>query len=101
MRTYRYTSWNQKIDSGRVVDLIICKNCYVLIKEIHKILGKHDSKKVFRSCLSSLQIRKSSLNIINDVNNKIYGDLEHQMNLIYFGKNIFNRIQKVLKILQT
>ena len=42
-----------KNNSDKVIDLLIYKNHYVLIRKSHMLLGKHDSKFVCRRCLSS------------------------------------------------
>ena len=42
-----------KNNSGRVIDLAIYKNLYVLIKKLDVFLGDHNKKFVCRQCLSS------------------------------------------------
>ena len=42
-----------KNDSGRVIDLAIYKNHYVLIKKLDVFLGDHNKKFICRRCLSS------------------------------------------------
>ena len=42
-----------KNESGRVIDLAIYKNDYVIIKKLDVFLGDHNNKFICRQCLSS------------------------------------------------
>ena len=42
-----------KNESDKIIDLLIYKNDYVLIKKLNVFIGKHDSKYVCRKCLNS------------------------------------------------
>ena len=42
-----------KNESDKVIDLLIYKNHYVLIKKLNVFIGKHDCKNVCRKCLNS------------------------------------------------
>ena len=42
-----------KNDTGKVIDLLIYKNHYVLIKKLNVFIGKHDCKYFCRKCLNS------------------------------------------------
>ena len=48
--------------SDKVIDLLIYKNHYVLIKKLNVFIGKHDSKYICRKCLNSYTTNKALIN---------------------------------------
>ena len=44
-------------ENRRNIDLILYKNHYILLKELHVFIGKHDNCYVCRNCLSSYSIQ--------------------------------------------
>ena len=59
-----------KNNSERVIDLMIYKNHYVLIKTLHVFLGKKDCKFVCRRCLTCYRHERVWVKHKKDVNNK-------------------------------
>ena len=51
-----------KNTSDRVVDLLIYKNHYALIKKLHVLLGNHNKSFVCRRCLNSYANENALLN---------------------------------------
>ena len=47
---------SKNIENRRIVDLILYKNHYILLKKLHVFIGKHDNSYVCRSCLSSYTV---------------------------------------------
>ena len=43
----------KNIENRRIIDLILYKNHYILLKKLHVFIGKHDNNYVCRNCLSS------------------------------------------------
>ena len=93
---------NRKNESDKVLDLIIYKNHYALIKKLHAFLGNHNKSFVCRSCSNSNTNENDLINHkekCGDENILIYVLPEHQMNPIIIGKNIFIRIHCILGLL--
>ena len=44
-------------ENRRIVDLILYKNHYILLKKLHVFIGKHDNCYVCRNCLSSYSVQ--------------------------------------------
>ena len=44
---------SKNIENRRIIDLILYKNHYILLKKLHVFIGKHDNSFVCRNCLSS------------------------------------------------
>ena len=53
---------NSKNGSDKVIDLLIYKNHYALIKKIHEFLGNHNKSFVCRRCLNSYTCENALLN---------------------------------------
>ena len=51
-----------KIESDKVIDLIIYKNHYALIEKIHVFSGNHNKSFVFRRCLVSYTCENALIN---------------------------------------
>ena len=83
-----------KNESDKVVDFLIYKN-YALIKKLHVFLVNHNKSFVRRRCLNSYTCENVLINHKENVEMIIYVLLEHQMNHIYIGKNIFIRIHYI------
>ena len=48
---------SNNIENRRIVDLILYKNHYILLKKLHVFIGKHDSSYICRSCLCSYTVQ--------------------------------------------
>ena len=48
---------SKNIENRRIVDLILYKNHYILLKKLHVFIGKHDDSFVCRNCLSSYSVQ--------------------------------------------
>ena len=48
---------SNNIENRRIIDLILYKNHYILLKKLHVFIGKHDSSYICRSCLSSYTVQ--------------------------------------------
>ena len=48
---------SKNIENRRIVDLILYKNHYILLKKLHVFIGKHDNIYVCRNCLSSYSVQ--------------------------------------------
>ena len=90
-----------KIDSDRVIDLIIYENHYALIKKLNIFLGDHNKKIICRRCLSSytsenlLMLLKSKRE-----NNNITIIRTSSETHLHWKKNIFIRIPYILGYMQ-
>ena len=47
---------SKNIENRRIIDLILYKNHYILLKKLHVFIGKHDNQYVCRNCLSSYSV---------------------------------------------
>ena len=47
----------KNIENRRIIDLILYKNHYILLKKLHVFIGKHDNSYVCRNCLSSYSVQ--------------------------------------------
>ena len=45
----------------RIIDLILYKNHYILLKKLHVFVGKHDCQYICRNCLSSYSVQSELL----------------------------------------
>ena len=88
-----------KIESDKVIDLLIYKNHYALIEKLHVFLGSDNKSFVCRHCLNSYTCENALKNHKEIVEMIIYVLLEHQMNSIFIGKNIFIGIHDILGLL--
>ena len=83
-----------KNESDKVIDLLIYKNHYVLIKKLNVFIGKHDCKYICRKCLNSyttnsMLIKHKNLCGQNQIlktspNSHIYWKKYYQKNKLYF-----------------
>ena len=83
-----------KNESDKVIDLLIYKNHYVLIKKLNVFIGKHDCKYICRKCLNSyttnsMLIKHKNLCGQNQIlkpspNSHIYWKKYFQKNKLYF-----------------
>ena len=89
-----------KIGSDKVIDLLIYKNHYALIKKLHVFLGDHNKNFVCRRCLNSYTCENALKNHKKNVEMIIYVLSEHRTNPIFFGKNTFIRIHYILGFMQ-
>ena len=89
-----------KNGSDKVVDLLIYKNHYALIKKLHVFLGGHNKSFVCRRCLSSYTCENALIKHKVNVEMITYVLLEHQMNHIFIGKNIFIKTHFILELFQ-
>ena len=48
---------SKNIQNRRIIDLILYKNHYILLKKLHVFIGKHDNSFVCRNCLSSYSVQ--------------------------------------------
>ena len=48
---------SKNIENRRIIDLILYKNHYILLKKLHVFIGKHDNIYVCRNCLSSYSVQ--------------------------------------------
>ena len=88
-----------KNESDNVIDLLIYKNHYALIKKLHVFLGDHNKSFVCRRCLNSYTCENALKIIKKNVEMIIYVLSEHQTNHIFIGKNIFIRLHYILGLL--
>ena len=49
--------FSKNIENRRIIDLILYKNHYILLKKLHVFIGKHDNCYVCRNCLSSYSVQ--------------------------------------------
>ena len=49
-------SISKNIENRRIIDLILYKNHYILLKKLHVVIGKRDNIYVCRNCLSSYTV---------------------------------------------
>ena len=83
-----------KNESDKVIDLLIYKNHYVLIKKLNVFIGKHDCKYICRKCLNSyttnsMLFKHKNLCGQNQIlktspNSHIYWKKNFQNNKLYF-----------------
>ena len=48
---------SKNIENRRIIDLILYKNHYILLKKLQVFIGKHDNIYVCRNCLSSYSVQ--------------------------------------------
>ena len=48
---------SKNIENRRIIDLILYKNHYILLKKLHVFIGKHDNIYVCRNCLCSYSVQ--------------------------------------------
>ena len=90
---------NGKNESDKVIDLLIYKNLYALIKKLHVFLGNHNRSFVCRRCLNSYTCENALINHKKIVEMITYVLSEHRMNHIFIGKNTFIKIHYILGLL--
>ena len=83
-----------KNESYQVIDLLIYKNHYVLIKKLNVFIGKHDCKYICRKCLNSYttnsmlikhkKLCKENQQLKTSPNSHIYWNKYYQKNKLYF-----------------
>ena len=83
-----------KNESDKIIDLLIYKNHYVLIKKLNVFIGKHDSKFVCRKCLNSYtthsmlvkhkKLCRENQQLKTSSNSHIYWKKYFQKNKLYF-----------------
>ena len=83
-----------KNESDKIIDLLIYKNHYVLIKKLNVFIGKHDCKYVCRKCLNSYtthsmlikhkKLCKENQQLKTSSNSHIYWKKYFQENKLYF-----------------
>ena len=88
-----------KNDSDKVIDLLIYKNHYALIKKLNVFLGDHHKIFICRWCLNSYTCENALKNHKRNVEKITYVLSEHRMNHIFIGKNIFIKIHYILGLL--
>ena len=49
--------FSKNIINRTIIDLILYKNHYILLKKLHVFIGKHDNSFVCRNCLSSYAVQ--------------------------------------------
>ena len=79
------------MNQSKVIDLLIYKNYYALIKTLHVFLGNHNKSFIWRHCLNSYTIENALMIHKKNAIAIIYALLEHQTNHIDIGKNTFIR----------
>ena len=99
-----------KNESDKVIDLLIYKNHYVLIKKLNVFIGKHDCKYVCRKCLNSYtthnmlikhkKLCRENQQLKTSPNSHIYWKNYFQKNKLYFRIYAdFEAVNKKEKIL--
>ena len=83
-----------KNESDKVIDLLIYKNHYVLIKKLNVFIGKHDCKYICRECLNSYtthnmlikhkKLCQENQQLKTSPNSHIYWKKYFQKNKLYF-----------------
>ena len=48
---------SKTVENRRIIDLVLYKNHYILLKKLHVFIGKHDNSFVCRNCLSSYTVQ--------------------------------------------
>ena len=61
---------SKNIENRRIVDLILYKNHYILLKKLHVFIGKHDNIYVCRNCLSSYSVQSELITHKKSCGNK-------------------------------
>ena len=56
-----------KNDSDKIVDLLIYKNLYALIKKLNVFLGDHDKNFIYRRCLNSYTSEHALINLKHQI----------------------------------
>ena len=101
METQINTYRNSKNESDRVIDLLIYKNHYALIKKLNGFLGDHHKIFLYRRCLNSytsenmLKLHKSKCEN-NDMFTIRVSSESHP-----HWKNIFKRVRYFFENMQT
>ena len=85
-----------KNESDNIIDLLIYKNHYALIKKLHVFLGDHNKSFVCRRCLNSYTCENALKNHKEKFGDDNKCTIRIRMNLIIIGKNIFIRIHYIL-----
>ena len=88
-----------KNESDKVIDLLIYKNHYVLIKKLNVFIGKRDCRYVGRKCLNSYT--NNSMSVKHKKLCKENQQLKILLTHIYIGRNIFKKINYILEYMQT
>ena len=86
--------------SDKIVDLLIYKNHYALIKKLHVFLGDHNKSFVRRRCLNSYTCENALIKHKEKCGDDNICTIRTQMNHIFIGKNIFIRTQYILGFMQ-
>ena len=76
-------------ESDRVIDLIIYKINYVLIKKFKVFLGKQDCRYICRRCLNSYTSEKKIIHHRQQCDKKKKPVSQIHMNLVYIGQITF------------
>ena len=66
---------SKNIENRRIIDLILYKNHYILLKKLHVFIGKHDNIYVCRNCLNSYSIQSELIThkrLCGDKNKSVY-----------------------------
>ena len=91
---------NSKNESDKVIDLLIYKNHYALLKKLHIILGKRNKSFVCRRCLNSSTNENALLNHREKCgDDNICTIRTSNESHLYWKKNIFIRIQYITGLL--
>ena len=89
-----------KNESDKVIDLLIYKNHYALIKKLHVFLGDHNKSFVYRRCLNSYTCENALKNPKEKCgDNNIYTIRTSNESHLYWKKNIFIRTLYILGLL--
>ena len=88
-----------KNGSDRVVDLLIYKNHYALIKKLHVFLGNHNKSFVCRQCLNSYTCENALKNHKEKCGDDNICTIRTSNKFHFFGKNTFIKIHYILGLL--
>ena len=88
-----------KNESNNVIDLLIYKNHYALIKKIHVFLGDHNKSFVCKRCLNSYTCENALINHKEKCGDDKICTIRTSNESHFFGKNIFLRIHYFLGLL--
>ena len=83
----------RKSESDKIYDLLIYKNRYALIKNLHVFLGNHNKCFVCRQCLNSYTIENALINHEDKCGEDNKCTIRKSSKSHFIGKNIFIRIR--------
>ena len=89
-----------KNESDRVVDLLIYKNHYALIRKLNVFLGDHHKNFICRRCLSSYTCENALINHKEKCGDDNICTIRTSNGPLFFGKNIFIRIHYISEYMQ-